>query len=627
MNPLLNPLLISSGGVGGLAHDDALGESWGIVEGVVNSQRVLVTVSTGVINYSMDDGKTWRIANTPGLPSNSNEFTGLAFGLTGGLDPVFVAVLSPKTIMRSTNGVDWTTNASAISDSVSASYGVSFVNNRFVFFGSKVAIPQTPLLISSTDGLTWTSHSMTGLDSWESISSVAYGAGRYVVSSRLGVHSSTSLDGSWDSTNHPTYLSSGSPFPYTRSALAFTGTAFVSVYSGSAGNDTPCLRSTNGTSWTQVSMNITGSGPQQICYSTSLSALVGIGVSYSHVSTDHGLTWVHHSDTQPKSRICTSQGPNKLFTAGALGFITKSNDAVTWLPIRGVPTTRPVGSYSAMCVTTNGNLILASQVGAFRSSDNGNLWISCFGTQEYSSVATSDIQDVCAGSNGSVVASRSATLGVSNDNGLTWTSKAGPVPGGATKVVIAFGNSTFLALSLTNGTAIRSIDNGVTWTAPYSIGVSDIADVKFLNGSFRLITKTGPTWSSADAITWTNTSSATVPYQFRIQHTSGVYVITGSSPFVRFSYNFATWTTVDLSALSPAFNYLFFYTSGPKFISPTSYGQVYTSTNAVHWTLEMNNPGGAGSNQISTQAVTAAAEKDGIYVYAAPRFIYRRRAP
>ncbi len=159
---------------------------------------------------------------------------------------------------------------------------------------------------------------------------------------------------------------------------------------------------------------------------------------------------------------------------------------------------------------------------------------------------------------GLFVASSAVNIATSPD-GLVWTARTNPVA--ANWQAAAYGNGTFVLLSVNTGDFATSIDGGVTWVAhtpmPSSLGYG-AGLIAYGNGTFVAIGSASPTTvaaTSADGFAWTGrTLPLSLNYQ-SITFGNGLFVAMGVNATTGVNYamisadgvNWASFVTAGLN--------------------------------------------------------------------------------
>ena len=186
--------------------------------------------ATNVAAWSTD-GITWSSTTLPA----SVRWTEVTFGAN-----LFVVVGYGGNVAYSTNGATWTLGATPEARTLGT---VLYGGDRFVTLGY---FNNPNYGAHSTNGITWSSFTFPGAND-SNVSSLAYGAGRFVASipyTRSVIHS----------TNGITWSENTLAFPNntTQWDVAFTGNRFL----GMAQNQNTTLISTDGITWTNSGANI-----------------------------------------------------------------------------------------------------------------------------------------------------------------------------------------------------------------------------------------------------------------------------------------------------------------------------------------------------------------------------------
>jgi hypothetical protein len=174
--------------------------------------------------------ESWGLRSVPGLSANLND---VKFG-----NGVFVAVGDQSTIARSTNGTDWTVDASGGFGDLKR---VRFLNGRFLAVGS------SNKLLSSTDGVTWQMTTLPLSGFWD----IAEGAGVLVLAGASTYISTNQID--WIQV-HPMHTNFSLPsFETPLDTVVYGNGVFIAIPTGGrtprTSVDRHSLFSTNGIDW------------------------------------------------------------------------------------------------------------------------------------------------------------------------------------------------------------------------------------------------------------------------------------------------------------------------------------------------------------------------------------------
>ena len=402
------------------------------------------------------------------------------------------------------------------------------------------------------------------------------------------------------------------------------GSKFVFLANGGGANQIGT--STNGISWSTVN----GSPPSSGSSGTALG--YGNGIYLASYNTPNGLStstnatnWI----TQVPATELVSYGNSLLFSTGGSGYdIYTSTDNINW-------TLSTVSSpfFINSAFRYENNLFLLAQDTQIATSTNGAVWST------YASGSSLRIRDFTYGSvyvyvGGSV---STAKVGTSTD-AITWTLGT-PAATSNNLNAVAYGASTYVYAG-DNGKLATSTD-AITWTI-HSIGTGLNVYALVYGSVFVYACDSGRLGTSTDAITWTVRTSNTTSSILSLSYGNSTYVYCGAGGVVASSTDAITWTvrtsntTIDLNRVTYGTN---FYAKGvgvsltstdgttwttpaviptTESVSAITYGNslyiagcdsgnIYTSTNALTWTVRTSR---------TTTHISALTYGDSLYMYA-----------
>ena len=280
---------------------------------------------------------------------------------------------SPNHIVKSTNGLNWTTIISNFTI-LHATYG----NGIWVANGGNKHFRV------STDTVTWTTVALDpgGIRTFDLIT---YGNGIWLATGTYGV-ARRSTNGSTWTTVTPDLTNEGSHVE----GVAFGNNIFVAAVSSLG-----LKRSTDAISWTTISSSTMTGGARSIGYGNGLW-VVGSGFGQMRTSTDT-ITWTTVTSNFGNTYIISISYGNGLWFAGGYSQLRKSTNGSTWTTV----TTNLGTTMIEVIAYGNG---LWTMTGAFMR----NLLI------------TKQLYDYQYGSNTFLAAADAGKLAKSSD-GLTWT--------------------------------------------------------------------------------------------------------------------------------------------------------------------------------------------------------------
>jgi hypothetical protein len=168
-----------------------------------------------------------------GIAGSSQEIIAAGFGVTG-TDQV------KGLILRSTNGVDWTSQLVSHTDPINVLLNVSYCNGYFFITGDYGRI------YKSTNGIQWSKVHEEGIGY---LSNVVFGKGKYIVVSEQPGMILTSTDG--DSWSHVPYSDASANLL----SVEYAQGQFVTTGWKMNGNS-PVLRSVDGITWVEEESNV-----------------------------------------------------------------------------------------------------------------------------------------------------------------------------------------------------------------------------------------------------------------------------------------------------------------------------------------------------------------------------------
>ncbi|HEY1992548.1 MAG TPA: hypothetical protein VGH71_08805, partial [Gammaproteobacteria bacterium] len=482
-----------------------------------------IAVGEGIIDSP--DGVTWTVRVKP----TATRFFWNAIAFSGG---VYVVVGNDGTqVLRSTDGVTWTAQATGLSNSSTggaeltgvASDGTGFVvsGNLYTLLGPDTISPDSDIMLSSPDGVTWTQQTLpggTGEQFDQSLlSDVAFGAGVYVAGGVGGVY--TSPDGvTWTSVS----LAAGSDFPIM-SRISFVNGEFVAAGIDSTAVDNAAVFTSNdGVHWSTQLLGPSGAS----IYSMSTVAfnagryIVG-GYQGIYTSSD-AATWTKKF-TGPQTNLagCVLTGGGKIVVPGAHGALT-SSDGSSW-PDSPSSATTLFGSLDGKGCGAFGAGVFVAVTGSHTSwSSAGVTWTAASSgpALRFAGVAWTGSKFVAIGT---TTASPSTTAVATSTDGKNWTAAGSvSVPSGTLQFgaapnfsgALAYLNGQLVTWGTVDGVPFVSIsaDGGHTWSASgKGLGAAaELGSVAYGDGLYVAVgnDSAGDTtlFTSKDAKSWTRVS-------------------------------------------------------------------------------------------------------------------------
>ncbi len=473
----------------------------------------------------------------------------------------FFASAARGTLLRSTNGFDWTALRLGTSSPVSP---VVFGNGRYV------VLVQFGGIYSSEDGLTWTARE-SGLTDGRSVSRLVFGNGRFVASGALGALR-TSTDGiTWTAATFPvadasTYIAYGAG---RWLALSSQGDVFTS---------------TDGVTWSTRSAL-----PETslfLAFGAGLFCTISLDASTIHTSPD-GLTW-----TRRATNASSTAGPIDLTYADATFFVPlatsagrylTSADGVSWHEIAPTPSL----STASHTLTRGEGLYLqaAAAPDLLRWSQDGVFWsrIAPAEGRSFRGIAANGTVAVAVGTaQPPLGTSLTALLSISYD-GTTWFPASSGFSGALNDV--AWGGapaSQFVAVGA--GSNLLTSPDGITWTTRTATGATNLRGVKHVNGRWIAVGDNAM-FTSTNALTWTRVTLPGTAPLYQVAYGSGAYVAVGATGAILRSTDAVTWITRPSSTVATLVDVVF---AAGKFVAVASNGEIVTSPDGLTWTSRLS---------------------------------------
>jgi photosystem II stability/assembly factor-like uncharacterized protein len=399
----------------------------------VNGTDTVYALQNNQLYRSLDAGVTWAaIGATTGMlyatsmaaPSATTIYLGGLYG-----------------IYRTTNtGTSWT----QIAGPFSAIY-------------AQIRAPNTSTVYYITTG---TVNKITAADTAPSVTStsnfMATGGGGLAVAPNLTDVYAISGNAVWRSTDSGTTFAQVATKPGKGGLRAIQATANNAIYA--VGNDGTVMYSTDGTTWSTVSMPTTN----QLNYVSGTGATVYIAASGGKVfSTTTATTFVSNvAGGKEDWRDVTAVAPDTAWAVGSSGAISKSTDAgATFTP-----------QTSNTAVHLEGVAAASDALHAVAVGKGGLIDYTANGGTTWTVVpsgTTADLWEVTYADATTVVAVGSGgTILRSNDAGATWST----VRTGAGQLYAVDAGNDVRAIWAggTGGQLLKSVDGGATWSAQAS---------------------------------------------------------------------------------------------------------------------------------------------------------------
>ena len=256
---------------------------------------------------STEDLRTININDEIMAVVGSKTWRSIAYG-----NGIYVVVGIDGYTAYSTDGENWTRKAVG----ANSWYAIAFGNGKFVAVGKSRTITTT------TDGKTWTTVKQVGTSNVGNWLAIVYGDGKFITSSSNG-YGAISIDGvNW------TNMQIATDYTWSLSTIAYGNGRFI------ASGMSNTYISTDGETWVKCANHV---GCNAMTYGAG--RFVSVHIESGAYSTDNGETWIKVPITDGSYNWLGITYANGLFVAGGQnGYITTSIDGATWSqPVQVIP--------------------------------------------------------------------------------------------------------------------------------------------------------------------------------------------------------------------------------------------------------------------------------------------------
>jgi hypothetical protein len=543
------------------------------------SGSLYYTAGTGV-SYTSTDGINWTGSGGK-LPFFYTTISAPSFRwnniyATSGTTTI---VSTAGSLWRTTDGANW--YSCGIAASTTAEIRIGYANSRWFAFINNI---NSYLTFSVDDGVTWVTNAISGVASALQFTSIAYGAGLYVMVTNAGTIYSSPDTLIWT-------LRQSSPNGVAFTKIVYANGYFVAINNGNGTSFTDQIyTSTNGTTWTAVAGIAAAVQPSDVIYANSVWVIVSSNGAGNGLSSPDAITWTSRSQQGSLVQVVYA---NSIFAAvGGVGVAT-STDGLTWTSNASADlignSIAWTGSKWIVPVTRSSSSLYTT------STTNFSTWtikydnphnVTPFG------VVNVGANTIFIGVTGSMVVEPSlaqlgygSSLTASNSNSSTYTplTSSRLLAYGASTYVAAFANNTYYSSDAINWTATNSQP---TVTIPMT---GSQRAIYYLNSTFFIVSNTSPYLNkSTDGITWTacGTNLNQTNY-YAMAYGAGTYVIADSSiNQIAYSTNPGTvnWTLVTVGTGG-------FYDvtyANSLFVAVGTLGKIFTSPDGITWTSRLS---------------------------------------
>jgi hypothetical protein len=412
---------------------------------------------------------------------------------------IWLTVRSGTFAMTSTDGLSWTARTNSLSLSVASYYN----QHTSIAFGAGLFVVISQLdgagnFSTTADGITWVSRSQTVADT--GLVNVIFDNSLFVVRAAqiatAGVIR-TSTNGI-TFTNRTAALTS----PNTVTPVYYHNSNYVTQ----DGTLTKFFTSSNATAWTSLtsqSLDVLNLFLPLVVLGTQALAMDNTGKLYR---SDGAGYWGAINVGTASAKVVAANGRFMYNTSINNCSAAMTTDGVNWWKLHDQ------GILNNSSINYNAGLyIIAGGAAAFHTSADLSTWTARTGMPASGSntvVVSNSITFSLGGSS-------TTTYAYSTDN-INFTSAVFPTSGNWTDVV--FGNSTYLAITLTAAAASSATGLVGSWAAR-TLPIIPVGCV-FANGVFVISSSIGVFYKSSDGITWT-----LIPTSSFNQDASGTLVV------------------------------------------------------------------------------------------------------
>jgi hypothetical protein len=438
-------------------------------------------------------------------------------------------------------------------------------------------------------GFQWTSR---GLPVTAVISQIAYSGTLYVATTTVaGVI--------WTSPDLVTWTQRTVPAPANAvvyGKIMFANNQFMVLPVGAMSATAPILTSPDGMTW---SAYVTGATFTATGLAFGAGKWLMTGNAGNYYTSPNGAVWTAQTGTVNYTAVAFGAG---LFVATPASDVRvyTSPDGVAWTSVT-IPTS---GAYQ---VLWNGTIFLLYSTGALNTitSTNGTAWASGLGFNTNPTggvVWANGVWLMHLNASGNFYTSTNPVAG-----GVAWSLSA--VPGSATSgTICAAGNTFFFTETTTAPDITYSSANGTAWSVVFTptATLTAGAQLRYGNGNW-VISQAGSVAGylvSSDAVNWVMKMVPTVTQavwtiDFLPAANLWIAIDTGSTTYYT-SPDLNAWTA-RTAPIAPAAGG---FACGANFALIATATALYTSTDAINWTVGVVPP--TGTNYIHSNGVFAA---------------------
>ena len=508
---------------------------------IAYTNGIICMVGSARIYTSTDGGENWTATTNPfGALTTVTSFT--ATSTTFMLVATFAGVAGIRT---STDGINWSTLAGALSV---LAKNVTWTGTMYV-----MPVSGANIVLTSTDGITWSAATLPAYSDW---ATCVWTGTTMVLLANVGTSSAISTDGvNWSIGSASVPAAVGQRGRWEANG---SNNVFVVLNTGSS---TAAIRSTDGITWTTVSLPTASVWQSIAAVGSTFVAVSGAGTC---ASSPDGANWTTRTGTTGTD--VTSNGTT--FVSMIIGNTTAaclftSTDGTNWTARNQ---TVLVGNDAILYNGTT--LVLVGSNKQIQTSTDGITWVnqgqsSTLGAFSASAVALSGRSNA-----GSAIIINTISNGLyvhrnsSDSTGLNWTGYFLPVPNTTATITYA-GNSTTI-IGIAGGLKFTYTNASPTFVCSLLPNNQEIhrglyAPIIYSDGKFVLSTTQilgrgiAPYYiASTDGVTWTKTTvpshSSTPPVYVNGKAIISVVVNGGVTIFT--SADQITWSSYLLPSVA-----------------------------------------------------------------------------
>lgn len=264
------------------------------------------------------------------------------------------------------------------------------------------------------------------------------------------------------------------------------------------------------------------------------------------------------SDEYAAHSFTYSKESGYFLTAGELGNLARSTDAITW-QIASNTATETQNRFNSITYGNGVYVAVGSGDHLFRYSTDFIKW------DYFPNIRANNTSAILASTYGNGVFLQGGNDGFiqSSTDGYTWTTRTS----GTTSTIngLTYGNGIFVLVG--NGGTLRTSADGITWTARTPGTTSNIRAVIYGNSRWVWCGDTGAIGYGTSSTSWATASSGTTTNLTAITYGNGIFLAAGIAATTLTSTNGVSWT-LRLNSTAGT------YVGSTEYMSPGTYSWV-----------------------------------------------------